>query len=220
VGQKTHPKGFRLGYTETWDSRWYADKDYAELLHQDLEIRKFLRKQLRFAGVSRIEIQRAADKVKVNIFTARPGIVIGKKGAEIEKLKKDLVSIAGKESFIEIHEIRKPDLDAQLVAENIAMQLERRVMFRRAMKESVSRAMRMGAGGIRVQSGGRLGGHDIARTEWYRDGRVPLHTLRADVQYGFTEARTTFGVIGVKVWVYRGEKSPGGGDDTGNPGGV
>ena len=220
MGQKTHPKGFRLGYTETWDSRWYADKDYAELLHQDLEIRKFLRKQLRFAGVSRIEIQRAADKVKVNIFTARPGIVIGKKGAEIEKLKKDLVSIAGKESFIEIHEIRKPDLDAQLVAENIAMQLERRVMFRRAMKESVSRAMRMGAGGIRVQAGGRLGGHDFARTEWYRDGRVPLHTLRADVQYGFTEARTTFGVIGVKVWVYRGEKSPGGGDNNGTPGEV
>ncbi|MFQ5478527.1 MAG: 30S ribosomal protein S3 [Candidatus Binatia bacterium] len=206
MGQKTHPKGFRLGFSETWDSWWYAGKDYSTLLHEDLRVRRFLKDRLRFAGVSRIEIQRAARKVKVNIYTARPGIVIGKKGAEIEKLKQELVGIAGSGSFIEIHEIRRPDLDAQLVAENIAMQLERRVMFRRAMKESVSRAMRMGALGIRVQSAGRLGGHDIARTEWYREGRVPLHTLRADLQYGFTEARTTFGVIGVKVWIYKGEK--------------
>ncbi len=205
MGQKTHPKGFRLGITENWDSRWYAKENYAELLQQDLEIRKFLKKRLAHAGVPKIEIERAARKVKVNIHTARPGIVIGKKGVEIEKLKSEIVAIAGKDSFVEIHEIRRPDLDAQLVAENVAMQLERRIMFRRAMKESVARAMRMGALGIRVQCGGRLGGHEIARTEWYREGRVPLHTLRADVQYGFAEARTTFGLIGVKVWVFRGE---------------
>jgi small subunit ribosomal protein S3 len=205
VGHKTHPKGFRLGVTEQWESRWYAGRDYADLLQQDLKIRKYLKKRLSHAGVPRVEIERAARKVKVNIHTARPGIVIGKKGAEIEKLKAEIVAIAGKDSFIEIHEIRRPDLDAQLVAENIALQLERRVMFRRAMKESVSRAMRMGAQGIRVQCGGRLGGHEIARTEWYREGRVPLHTLRADVQYGLAEAKTTFGVIGVKVWVYRGD---------------
>ncbi|MFT4571355.1 MAG: small subunit ribosomal protein S3 [Hyphomicrobiaceae bacterium] len=205
MGHKTHPKGFRLGFTENWESRWYAGRDYAELLQQDLKIRKYLKKRLSHAGVPRVEIERAARKVKVNIHTARPGIVIGKKGAEIEKLKQEVIAIAGQDSFIEIHEIRRPDLDAQLVAENIGLQLERRVMFRRAMKESVSRAMRMGAQGIRVQCGGRLGGHEIARTEWYREGRVPLHTLRADVQYGFAEARTTFGVIGVKVWVYRGD---------------
>jgi small subunit ribosomal protein S3 len=210
VGQKVHPRGFRVGVTDTWDSRWYAEKNYADLLQQDANIRKFLKKRLQHAGVPRIEIERSGNKVKVNLYTARPGIVIGKKGVEIEKLKRDIVGIAGKESFVEIHEIRRPDLDAQLVAENIAMQLERRIMFRRAMKESVARAMRMGALGIRVQCGGRLGGHEIARTEWYREGRVPLHTLRADVQYGQAEARTTFGVIGVKVWVYRG-------DNTGKP---
>jgi small subunit ribosomal protein S3 len=207
VGQKTHPKGFRLGVTETWDSRWFANKNYAALLKQDMRIREFLRKRLQHAGAPRIEIERAASKVKVNIHTARPGIVIGKKGAEIEKLKKEIVGIAGKDSFLEIHEIRRPDLDAQLVAENIAMQLERRIMFRRAMKEAVARAMRMGAQGIRVQCAGRLGGHEIARTEWYREGRVPLHTLRADVHYGVAEARTTFGVIGVKCWIYRGENT-------------
>jgi small subunit ribosomal protein S3 len=208
VGQKTHPKGFRLGITEDWDSRWYAGRDYADLLQQDLKIRKFLKKRLAHAGVPRIEIERAARKVKVNIHTARPGIVIGKKGIEIEKLKKEIVQIAGKDSFLEIHEIRRPDLDAQLVAENIGVQLERRVMFRRAMKESVSRAMRMGALGIRVQCGGRLGGHEIARTEWYREGQVPLHTLRADIRYGFAEAKTTYGIIGIKVWVYRGMANP------------
>jgi len=191
--------------TDTWDSKWFAEKDYAALLHQDSRIRDFLKKRLNHAGVPRIEIERSGSKVKVNIYTARPGIVIGKKGVEIEKLKKEIMQIAGRDSFVEIHEIRRPDLDAQLVAENIAMQLERRIMFRRAMKEAVARAMRMGALGIRVQSAGRLGGHEIARTEWYREGRVPLHTLRADVQYGFAEARTTFGVIGVKVWVYRGD---------------
>jgi small subunit ribosomal protein S3 len=205
MGQKTHPKGFRLGITETWDSRWFAKREYADNLQQDIRIRDFLKKRLQHAGVPKIEIERAANKVKVNIHTARPGIVIGKKGVEIEKLKREVQQIAGKDSFLEIHEIRRPDLDAQLVAENIAMQLVRRIMFRRAMKESVARAMRMGAQGIRVQCGGRLGGHEIARTEWYREGRVPLHTLRADVQYGLAEAKTTFGVIGVKVWVYRGE---------------
>jgi len=205
VGQKTHPRGFRLGITEGWDSRWFAGRNYADLLQQDLGIRKFLRKRLAHAGVPRIEIERAAKNVRVHIHTARPGIVIGKKGAEIEKLKQDMAKIAGKDSFVEIHEIRRPDLDAQLVAENIAMQLERRVMFRRAMKEAVARAMRMGGLGIRVQCAGRLGGHEIARTEWYREGQVPLHTLRADVHYGTAEARTTYGVIGVKVWVYRGE---------------
>ena len=207
MGQKTHPKGFRLGITEKWDSRWFAKGDYADLLQQDIRMRKFLKKRLHHAGVPRVEIERASDKVKVNIYTARPGIVIGKKGVEIEKLKSEIQAIAGDDSFIEIHEIRRPDLDAQLVAENIAMQLERRIMFRRAMKESVARTIRMGALGVRVQCGGRLGGHEIARTEWYREGRVPLHTLRADVQYGFAQAATTFGVIGVKVWVYRGETS-------------
>jgi small subunit ribosomal protein S3 len=207
VGQKTHPRGFRVGVTDTWDSRWFAERNYADLLQQDANIRKFLKKRLQHAGVPRVEIERSGSKVKVNIYTARPGIVIGKKGVEIEKLKREIVGIAGSESFVEIHEIRRPDLDAQLVAENIAMQLERRIMFRRAMKESVARAMRMGALGIRVQCGGRLGGHEIARTEWYREGRVPLHTLRADVQYGQAEARTTFGVIGVKVWVYRGDST-------------
>ena len=205
MGQKTHPVGLRLGIVKTWDSRWFAKREYADNLQQDIKIREFLKKRLAHAGVPKIEIERAANKVKVNIHTARPGIVIGKKGVEIEKLKKEVQGIAGQDSFLEIHEIRRPDLDAQLVAENIAMQLVRRIMFRRAMKESVARAMRMGAQGIRVQCGGRLGGHEIARTEWYREGRVPLHTLRADVQYGLAEAKTTFGIIGVKVWVYRGE---------------
>lgn len=207
MGQKTHPKGLRLGITETWDSRWFAKENYADLLQQDIRIRDFLKQRLSHAGVPRVDIERSGSKVKVNIHTARPGIVIGKKGAEIDKLKREVAQIGGAETFIEILEIRRPDLDAQLVAENIAMQLVRRIMFRRAMKESVARAMRMGAQGIRVQCGGRLGGHEIARTEWYREGRVPLHTLRADVQYGFAEAKTTFGIIGVKCWVYKGETS-------------
>lgn len=205
MGQKTHPKGLRLGIIENWDSRWYADREYADLLHEDIRLRDFIKKRLYHAGISRVEIERATNKAKINIHTARPGIVIGKKGAEIEKLKQDLMRLTKKEPYINIHEVRRPDLDAQLVAENIALQLERRVAFRRAMKEAVARAMRMGAQGIRVQCAGRLGGSEIARTEWYREGRVPLHTLRADVNYGFAEAKTTYGVIGVKVWIFRGE---------------
>lgn len=205
MGQKTHPKGFRLGVIESWDSKWYADHDYSDLLHKDLRIKKFLKTRLYHAGISKIEIERAANKSKINIFTARPGIVIGKKGAEIEKLKEEIGRLTGREAYLNIHEVRRPDLDAQLVAENVALQLERRVAFRRAMKESVSRAMRMGAQGIKIQVAGRLGGTEIARTEWYREGRVPLHTLRADISYGFAEARTTYGVIGAKVWIFRGE---------------
>ena len=205
MGQKTHPKGFRLGVIEQWDSRWYAERDYATLLHEDVKLRQFLKKRLYHAGISKVEIERAASKVKINIFTARPGIVIGKKGAEIEKLKSELARLTKSEVFINIHEVRRPDIDAQLVAENVALQLERRVAFRRALKEAVARAMRMGAQGIRVQAAGRLGGNEIARTEWYRDGRVPLHTLRADVGYGAVDAKTTYGTIGVKAWVFRGE---------------
>jgi small subunit ribosomal protein S3 len=205
VGQKVHPKGFRLNITENWDSRWFARREYAELLHEDIKIRNFLKKRLYHAGVSKIDIERAANKAKINIHTARPGIVIGKKGAEIEKLKQELAKLTRKETFINIHEVRRPDVDAQLVAENVALQLERRVAFRRAMKEALARAMRMGAQGVRIQSAGRLGGSEIARTEWYREGRVPLHTLRADVNYGFAEARTTHGIIGVRVWIFRGE---------------
>jgi small subunit ribosomal protein S3 len=205
VGQKVHPKGFRLGVIEGWDSRWYARREYAELLHEDIKVRNFLKKRLYHAGVSKIEIERAANKAKINIHTARPGIVIGKKGAEIEKLKAELQKLTEKETFINIHEVRRPDVDAQLVSENVALQLERRVAFRRAMKEAVARAMRMGALGVRIQSSGRLGGSEIARREWYREGRVPLHTLRADVNYGTAEAKTTYGVIGVRVWIFRGE---------------
>ena len=205
MGQKTHPKGFRLGVIETWDSRWFAKRDYAALLHEDIRLRGFIKKRLYHAGISKVEIERAANKAKINIYTARPGIVIGKKGAEIEKLKQELTHMSGKEPYINIHEVRRPDLDAQLVSESVALQLERRVAFRRAMKESVARAMRMGAQGIRIQSGGRLGGSEIARREWYREGRVPLHTLRADISYGTAEAKTTYGIIGVKVWIFRGE---------------
>ena len=205
MGQKVHPKGFRVGVIERWDSIWFAKRDYSELLHEDIKIRNFLKKRLYHAGVSKIEIERAASKAKINIHTARPGIVIGKKGAEIEKLKQELAKLTKKDTFINIHEVRRPDLDAQLVAENVGLQLERRVAFRRAMKEAVARAMRMGAQGIRIQSAGRLGGSEIARVEWYREGRVPLHTLRADVNYGLAEAKTTYGVIGVKCWIFRGE---------------
>jgi small subunit ribosomal protein S3 len=191
MGQKTHPKIFRIGIIETWDSKWYADRDYAQLLHEDFKIKKFIKGRLFHAGISKIEIERATNKAKINIHTARPGIVIGK--------------LTSREIYINIHEVRRPDLDGQLVAENVALQLQRRVAFRRAMKESVSRALRMGAQGIRVQCSGRLGGAEIARTNWYREGRVPLHTLRADVNYGLAEAQTTYGVIGVKVWIFRGE---------------
>jgi small subunit ribosomal protein S3 len=205
MGQKVHPKGFRLSVTQAWDSRWFARADYANLLHEDLKLRKFLKQRLYHAGISRIEIERAASKAKINIYTARPGIVIGKKGAEIEKLKADLAKLAKREIFINIHEVRRPDIDAQLVAENVALQLERRVAFRRAMKEAVGRAMRMGAQGVKIQCSGRLGGAEIARTEWSREGRVPLHTLRADISYGMAEAKTTYGLIGIKAWVFRGE---------------
>jgi len=205
MGQKVHPRGFRLGVIEHSDSKWFARRDYRELLHEDLKLRKFLKERLYHAGISKVEIERAANKAKINIFTARPGIVIGKKGAEIEKLKSELGRLTQKETFINIHEVRRPDLDAQLVAENVALQLERRVAFRRAMKEAVSRGMRMGAQGIKVHCSGRIGGAEIARSEWYREGRVPLHTLRADISYGLAEAKTTYGVIGVKVWVFRGE---------------
>jgi len=205
MGQKTHPKLFRIGVIDTWDSKWYAQHDYARLLHEDLKIKKFLKTRLYHAGISKIEIERAANKAKINIYTARPGIVIGKKGAEIEKLKQEISRLSDREAYINIIEVRRPDLDGQLVGENVALQLERRVAFRRAMKESVSRALRMGAEGVKIQCAGRLGGTEIARTEWYREGRVPLHTLRADISYGFAEAKTTYGVIGVKVWIMRGE---------------
>jgi len=205
MGQKVHPKGFRLGVIEHWDSKWFAHRDYAQLLHEDLRIRKFLKERLYHAGVSKVEIERAANKAKINIYTARPGIVIGKKGAEIEKLKGELAKLTKRESFINIHEVRRPDVDGQLVAENVALQLERRVAFRRAMKEAVGRAMRMGAQGVKVRCAGRLGGAEIARTEWYREGRVPLHTLRADISYGLAEAKTTYGLIGIKAWIFRGE---------------
>jgi small subunit ribosomal protein S3 len=205
MGQKVHPRGFRLGVIEQSDSKWFTRRDYPDLLHEDLRLRRFLKQHLYHAGISKVEIERAANKAKINIYTARPGIVIGKKGAEIEKLKSELGKLTTKETFINIHEVRRPDLEAQLVGENVALQLERRVAFRRAMKEAVSRGMRMGAQGIKVQCSGRLGGAEIARTEWYREGRVPLHTLRADISYGLAEAKTTYGVIGVKVWVFRGE---------------
>jgi small subunit ribosomal protein S3 len=205
MGQKVHPKGFRLGVIEQWDSKWFARRDYAQLLHEDLRMRKFLKERLYHAGVSKVEIERAANKAKINIYTARPGIVIGKKGAEIEKLKSELAKLTKRESFINIHEVRRPDVDGQLVAENVALQLERRVAFRRAMKEAVGRAMRMGAQGVKVRCAGRLGGAEIARTEWYREGRVPLHTLRADISYGLAEAKTTYGIIGIKAWIFRGE---------------
>ncbi|MEA3362080.1 MAG: 30S ribosomal protein S3 [Thermodesulfobacteriota bacterium] len=205
MGQKVHPIGFRLGINRTWESRWYADSDYSVKLHADLKLRNFLKKRLYHAGISKIELERAANKVKINIFAARPGIIIGKKGAEVEVLKKDLAKITGDECFINIQEVRKPEVDAQLVAENIVLQLERRVAFRRAMKRSVSMALKFGAKGIKINCAGRLGGAEMSRTEWYREGRVPLHTLRADIDYGFAEAMTTYGIIGVKVLIFKGE---------------
>ena len=205
MGQKVNPIGLRLGVNRTWDSRWYADANYADLLHEDLNIRNFLRKRLQQAGISRIIIERPAKKARITIHTARPGVVIGKKGADIEKLRAELQKMTGSEVHLNIVEIRKPEIDATLVAENIASQLERRVAFRRAMKRAVQSAMRLGAQGIRIQCGGRLGGAEIARTEWYREGRVPLHTLRADVDYGEATALTTYGTCGVKVWVFKGE---------------
>ncbi|MBI5076521.1 MAG: 30S ribosomal protein S3 [Nitrospirae bacterium] len=208
MGQKTHPIGNRLGITKTWDSRWYLKKGYADQLLEDIAIRKEIKKRLFHAGVSKIEIERAGQKIRLIIFTARPGIIIGKKGSEVEKLRKDVEAMSGKQASVDIKEIRKPEIDAQLVAENIALQLEKRVAFRRAMKKSVSSAMRFGALGIKITCSGRLAGAEIARTEWYREGRVPLHTFRADINFGFAQARTTFGIIGVKVWVYLGDVLP------------
>jgi small subunit ribosomal protein S3 len=206
MGQKVHPIGIRLGITKEWSSKWYADsQSFPALVEQDHRIREFLMKRLKDASVSQVHIERPAKKANITIHTARPGIVIGKKGAEIEKLKQELAKLTSRECYINIQEVRRPDLEAQLVAENVALQLERRVAFRRAMKEAVARAMRMGAQGIRIQSSGRLGGSEIARREWYREGRVPLHTLRADVNYGVAEARCSYGVIGVRVWIFRGE---------------
>ena len=205
MGQKVNPIGLRLGVNRTWDSRWYADNDYAALLHEDLKIRSFLEQRLAQAGVARIVIERPAKKARITIHTARPGVVIGKKGADIEKLRTDLSKLTASEVAINIVEIRKPEIEAQLVAENISQQLERRVAFRRAMKRAVQSAMRLGALGIRITCAGRLGGAEIARTEWYREGRVPLHTLRADVDYGTATARTAYGTCGVKVWVFKGE---------------
>jgi len=205
LGQKVHPIGFRLGIIRTWDSKWYAEGDYARLLHEDIKLRAYLKKRLYHAGISKIELERAASKAKINIFAARPGIIIGKKGSEVEALKKELAKLTDKEVFINIQEVRKPEIDAQLVAENVALQLERRVAFRRAMKKSVSQALKFGAQGIKINCSGRLGGAEMSRTEWYREGRVPLHTLRADIDYGFAEAKTTYGIIGVKVLIFKGE---------------
>ena len=201
MGQKVHPTGFRLALNKSWVSRWYAENDFGKFLQEDLKIRKYLKKKLYQAGISKIAIERATNKIRINIFTSRPGMVIGRKGAEIDQLKKELQGLTDKEVFINIHEVKRPDLDAQLVAENIALQLIRRVAFRRAIKKSVSTALKFGALGIKVCCSGRLGGAEIARTEWYREGRVPLHTLRAQIDYGFAEALTTYGLIGVKVWI-------------------
>jgi len=205
LGQKVNPIGLRLGIVKTWDSRWYAGKNYADYILEDANIRKYIKKKLYHAGISRIEIERSAKRVRLRIYTARPGIVIGKKGAEIEQLKRELEKLISQEVMIDIQEVRKPEIDAQLVAENVALQIERRVAFRRAMKRGVSSAMRFGAQGIKIICSGRLGGAEMARTEWYKEGRVPLHTLRADIDYGFTEAKTTYGLIGIKVFIFNGE---------------
>ena len=205
MGQKVNPVGMRIGINRTWDSRWFADKDYAQLLHDDLKLRRFLRGKLAQAGVARVVVERPAKKPRVTIYAARPGVIIGKKGQDIEKLRQELKAQAGAEVQLNIVEIRKPEIEAVLVAENIAQQLERRVSFRRAMKRAVQSAMRLGAQGIRINCAGRLGGAEIARVEWYREGRVPLHTLRADIDFGIATAKTTYGTCGVKVWVFKGE---------------
>jgi len=205
MGHKVNPIGFRIGINRTWDSRWFADRHYSDRLVADLKLREYVKDKLKAAGISKVIIERAAQNTTVTVYTARPGVIIGKKGADIEKLRKDLSKRANSDVSLNIVEIRKPEMDAQLVAEGICQQLERRVSFRRAMKRATQSAMRLGAKGIRVSVSGRLGGNDIARTEWYREGRVPLHTLRADLDYGFSEALTTYGIIGVKVWIYKGD---------------
>jgi small subunit ribosomal protein S3 len=206
MGQKVHPIGFRLGFNKTWRSRWYAEKDYANLLHEDVLLKKDLKKRFAHAGVSRVEVERAANKLKISIFTSRPGIIIGRKGQEVDKLKQEIQKKTGKEVFINIQEILKPELDAQLVAESVALQLEKRIAFRRAMRKAVDAALRFGAKGIKVRVSGRLNGAEIARSEWYLHGQLPLHTLRADIDYGLHEARTNFGAIGVKCWIFKGEQ--------------
>jgi len=205
LGQKVNPIGLRLGIVKTWESRWYAGKQYAEYIFEDHKIRRFVKKKLYHAGVSKIEIERSSRRIRLRIYTSRPGIVIGKKGSEISQLKTAVEKLTAHEVLIDIQEVRKPEINAQLVAENVAMQIERRVAFRRAMKRAVTSAMRFGAQGIKIAAGGRLGGAEMARSEWYREGRVPLHTLRADIDYGFAEARTTYGIIGIKVFIFKGE---------------
>jgi len=208
LGQKVHPIGFRLGIYRNWDSRWFTKKGYGNSVLEDFEIRKFVKARLMHAGISKIEIERAANKMRIVIHTARPGIVIGRRGADIERLRADLERLIGKNIYIDIQEVKRPEIDAQLVAENVAMQLVRRVPFRRAMKKSVSTALRFGAHGVKIACSGRLGGAEMARREWYREGRLPLNTLRADIDYGFAEAFTTYGVIGVKVMIFKGEILP------------
>lgn len=208
MGQKVHPIGLRVGIIRDWDSKWFGGKDYADLLHEDIKIREYLGRRLKDAALSRVEIERAANRVNVTIYTAKPGMVIGKGGKEVEAIRLELTKLTGKKVHININEVKKPELDATLVAENIAQQLERRISFRRAMKQAIQRSLRAGAKGIRTQVSGRLDGKDIARTEGYNEGTVPLHTLRADIDYGFAEAHTTYGRIGVKVWIYRGEVLP------------
>lgn len=205
MGQKVNPIGMRLNITRTWESIWFAGKDYAKFLQEDQKIKKYLKKRLYHAGIARINVERTGEKVRVKLHTARPGIVIGKKGSEIESLKADLDKLTGRDCILDIQEVRRPEADAQLVAENVAMQLERRVAFRRAMKKAVNTALRFGVKGIKINCSGRLGGAEMARREWYREGRVPLHTLRADIDYGLAEAKTTYGIIGVKVWIFKGE---------------
>jgi small subunit ribosomal protein S3 len=207
LGQKVHPYGFRLGFNKTWRSRWYAERDYAKLLHEDLKLKRELKKRFSHAGVSRVEIERAANKLKVNVHTSRPGIVIGRKGTEVDKLKAEIQAKTHREVYINIIEVAKPELDAQLVAESIALQLEKRIAFRRAMRKAVDSTMRVGARGVRVRCAGRLNGAEIARSEWYLHGQLPLHTLRADIDYGFAEAFTTYGQIGVKCWIFKGEST-------------
>jgi small subunit ribosomal protein S3 len=208
VGQKVHPKGFRIGIIRDWDSNWYADRDYSDLVHEDVKIRKYIKDRFYAAGIAKVEIQRTGTRMRVTIHTAKPGIVIGRGGTEVEILKNELTKMTNKNVSVNIQEIKKPELDAQIVAENVAQQLEKRISFRRAMKQTVQRSMRTGAEGIRIAISGRLGGAEIARTEWYSEGKVPLHTLRADIDYGFAEANTTYGKIGIKVWINRGEIMP------------
>ena len=208
MGQKVHPTGLRLGYNKPWRSRWFAAADYAKLLHEDLKLKKELKARFQHAGVAKIEVERATNKLKVGIFTSRPGIIIGKKGQEVEKLKQELQKKTGKEVFINIQEILKPELDAQLVSESVSGQLEKRIAFRRAMRKAVESALRFGAKGIKIRVSGRLNGAEIARSEWYLHGQLPLHTIRADIDYGFSEAKTTYGRIGVKCWIYNGESEP------------